>query len=135
MQEGREEASGGVFRKAANKKHQDLKGLEPTPSFKAWAFPADTGDGKKYRGLAASRVPPKRVMSGFFLIFQQEAILRYNVAYAKKWDFTALTDFCDKATTKCTSGKRADEIIHVPNTKRQSFSIMNPNLILVSKTF
>nr|XP_060624977.1 poly(ADP-ribose) glycohydrolase isoform X1 [Anolis sagrei ordinatus] len=26
----------------------------------------------------------------------KEAILRYNVAYAKKWDFTALTDFCDK---------------------------------------
>nr|XP_013816960.1 PREDICTED: poly(ADP-ribose) glycohydrolase isoform X2 [Apteryx mantelli mantelli] len=26
----------------------------------------------------------------------EEAILRYNVAYAKKWDFTALTDFCDK---------------------------------------
>ncbi|XP_054838574.1 poly(ADP-ribose) glycohydrolase [Eublepharis macularius] len=27
----------------------------------------------------------------------KEAVLRYNVAYAKKWDFTALTDFCDKA--------------------------------------
>ncbi|XP_064369832.1 poly(ADP-ribose) glycohydrolase isoform X2 [Dromaius novaehollandiae] len=26
----------------------------------------------------------------------KEAILRYNVSYAKKWDFTALTDFCDK---------------------------------------
>ncbi|XP_061490987.1 poly(ADP-ribose) glycohydrolase isoform X2 [Rhineura floridana] len=26
----------------------------------------------------------------------KEAILRYNVAYAKKWDFTALTEFCDK---------------------------------------
>ncbi|KAH0623460.1 hypothetical protein JD844_006221 [Phrynosoma platyrhinos] len=26
----------------------------------------------------------------------KEAVLRYNVAYAKKWDFTALTDFCDK---------------------------------------
>nr|XP_006112458.2 poly(ADP-ribose) glycohydrolase isoform X1 [Pelodiscus sinensis] len=26
----------------------------------------------------------------------KEAILRYNVAYTKKWDFTALTDFCDK---------------------------------------
>ncbi|XP_020652509.3 poly(ADP-ribose) glycohydrolase [Pogona vitticeps] len=26
----------------------------------------------------------------------KEAILRYNVAYAKKWDFAALTDFCDK---------------------------------------
>nr|XP_008112663.1 PREDICTED: poly(ADP-ribose) glycohydrolase isoform X1 [Anolis carolinensis] len=26
----------------------------------------------------------------------KDAILRYNVAYAKKWDFTALTDFCDK---------------------------------------
>ncbi|XP_044276274.1 poly(ADP-ribose) glycohydrolase isoform X2 [Varanus komodoensis] len=26
----------------------------------------------------------------------KEAILRYNIAYAKKWDFTALTDFCDK---------------------------------------
>uniref|UniRef100_A0A8C8RQ78 poly(ADP-ribose) glycohydrolase n=1 Tax=Pelusios castaneus TaxID=367368 RepID=A0A8C8RQ78_9SAUR len=26
----------------------------------------------------------------------KEAILRYNVAYAKKWDFTALADFCDK---------------------------------------
>lgn len=30
------------------------------------------------------------------MLFPQEAILRYNVAYAKKWDFTALTDFCDK---------------------------------------
>ncbi|NXB52614.1 PARG glycohydrolase, partial [Leucopsar rothschildi] len=26
----------------------------------------------------------------------KEAILRYNVAYSKKWDFTALTDFCEK---------------------------------------
>ncbi|NWS31897.1 PARG glycohydrolase, partial [Polioptila caerulea] len=26
----------------------------------------------------------------------KEAILRYNIAYSKKWDFTALTDFCEK---------------------------------------
>ncbi|NXV58012.1 PARG glycohydrolase, partial [Molothrus ater] len=26
----------------------------------------------------------------------KDAILRYNVAYSKKWDFTALTDFCEK---------------------------------------
>ncbi|NXO04943.1 PARG glycohydrolase, partial [Rhinopomastus cyanomelas] len=26
----------------------------------------------------------------------KESILRYNVAYSKKWDFTALTDFCEK---------------------------------------
>ncbi|NXF68450.1 PARG glycohydrolase, partial [Ciccaba nigrolineata] len=26
----------------------------------------------------------------------KEAILRYNVAYSKKWDFSALTDFCEK---------------------------------------
>ncbi|KAM6442856.1 poly(ADP-ribose) glycohydrolase isoform 1-T2 [Liasis olivaceus] len=26
----------------------------------------------------------------------KEAILRYNITYAKKWDFTALTEFCDK---------------------------------------
>lgn len=32
----------------------------------------------------------------FVVLFPQEAILRYNVAYAKKWDFTALSDFCDK---------------------------------------
>nr|XP_033798206.1 poly(ADP-ribose) glycohydrolase isoform X3 [Geotrypetes seraphini] len=26
----------------------------------------------------------------------KNAILKYNIAYAKKWDFTALIDFCDK---------------------------------------
>uniref|UniRef100_J3RZM2 poly(ADP-ribose) glycohydrolase n=2 Tax=Crotalus adamanteus TaxID=8729 RepID=J3RZM2_CROAD len=26
----------------------------------------------------------------------KEAILKYNISYAKKWDFTALADFCDK---------------------------------------
>ncbi|KAM4669285.1 poly(ADP-ribose) glycohydrolase isoform 5-T6 [Amazona ochrocephala] len=26
----------------------------------------------------------------------KEAILRYNIAYSKKWDFTALNDFCEK---------------------------------------
>ncbi|XP_063089848.1 poly(ADP-ribose) glycohydrolase isoform X3 [Cavia porcellus] len=26
----------------------------------------------------------------------KDAILKYNVAYSKKWDFTALVDFCDK---------------------------------------
>uniref|UniRef100_A0A8B9NDV0 PARG helical domain-containing protein n=1 Tax=Accipiter nisus TaxID=211598 RepID=A0A8B9NDV0_9AVES len=26
----------------------------------------------------------------------KDAILRYNIAYSKKWDFTALTDFCEK---------------------------------------
>ncbi|NWU88537.1 PARG glycohydrolase, partial [Upupa epops] len=26
----------------------------------------------------------------------KESILRYNLAYSKKWDFTALTDFCEK---------------------------------------
>ncbi|MEE6488643.1 hypothetical protein FKM82_015301 [Ascaphus truei] len=26
----------------------------------------------------------------------QEAILKYNIAYSKKWDFTALHDFCEK---------------------------------------
>lgn len=32
----------------------------------------------------------------FVVFLPQEAILRYNVAYSKKWDFTALTDFCEK---------------------------------------
>lgn len=32
----------------------------------------------------------------FAMLFPQEAILRYNIAYAKKWDFTALNDFCEK---------------------------------------
>ncbi|XP_034290652.1 poly(ADP-ribose) glycohydrolase [Pantherophis guttatus] len=26
----------------------------------------------------------------------KEGVLRYNITYAKKWDFTALTEFCDK---------------------------------------
>ncbi|EMP28734.1 Poly(ADP-ribose) glycohydrolase [Chelonia mydas] len=36
----------------------------------------------------------------------EEAILRYNVAYAKKWDFTALTDFCDKPFLALNSSLR-----------------------------